>query len=116
MNYWYLIILFLCPLAGTSKEYPEEYSSLLTDKLLHELEKRLMDYSDSDEQGNELYSNSRSDCTFDVGSDTIIKTKVSLEQGAEFLDSPSASSQEECKSLCCQTDDCNLAVFKEKVI
>lgn len=98
------------------KEFTEEFASLFNDDLLHELEKRLMDYSSD----NGRASQSNEQCRFGTEANLIIKTKVSLDQGAEFIDSPVISDDEydprqSCMDTCCQTENCNLAVFKEKV-
>ena len=114
-------ILMLVVLACTcfaDKEYPEDFASLFDDKILHELEKRLMDYGD--DNGNSRSDQSNSQCKFATELNLIIKTKVSLDQGAIFIDSPVIDEDESnprstCEERCCNTKDCNLAVFKEKV-
>ena len=92
-----------------------QLSSILDDELLHELQKRLMNYDNSNDRSH--YSDSQ--CHFEAESNVIIKTKVSLEQGAEFIDSPAVDGEinprAACEEKCCDTDDCNLAVFKEVV-
>ena len=106
--------LLLCNCFG-DKEYPEDFASILGDDLFLELEKRLMDYSDINQQHS-----SNTKCTFATENNLIIKTKISLDQGAIFIDSPVFGDDEinprlSCRERCCETEDCNLAVFKEKV-
>ena len=111
-----MVLSFLvCSCLG-DKEYSEDFASFLNDELIHELEKRLMDYDNINHE-----SRPNSQCTFASETDLIIKTKVSLDQGAIFIDSPvfdddEANPRLACQERCCQTEDCNLAVFKEKVV
>ena len=107
---------FLVCCCHGDKEYSEDFASFLNDDLIHELEKRLMDYDDINQE-----SQSNSQCTFALETNLIIKTKVSLDQGAIFIDSPvfnddTTNPRSACQERCCQTEDCNLAVFKEKVV
>ena len=112
----FMVLSFLvCSCLG-DKEYSEDFASFLNDELIHELEKRLKDYDDINHE-----SRPNSQCTFALETDLIIKTKVSLDQGAIFIDSPVFDDDETnprlaCQERCCQTEDCNLAVFKEKVV
>ena len=117
MNAFLILVVLACT-CFADKEYAEDFASLLDGKLLHELEKRLMDYSDDDDNSRRNPSNSQ--CKFVSEQNLIIKTKVSLEQGAIFIDSPDIGDDEinpraACEERCCETEDCNLAVFKEKV-
>lgn len=52
---------------------------------------------------------------FDVKSDMIIKTEESKKLGAKFLDSADALSKVECLHLCCETENCDVFVYEEKV-
>lgn len=45
----------------------------------------------------------------------IIRTEESRAMGARFLDHADLGSQEECLRLCCETDECDVFVFEEKV-
>lgn len=45
----------------------------------------------------------------------IIRTEESRTMGARFLDHADLGSQEECLRLCCETDECDVFVFEEKV-
>lgn len=45
----------------------------------------------------------------------IIRTEESRSMGAKFLDHADLGSREECLRLCCETDDCDVFVFEEKV-
>lgn len=47
--------------------------------------------------------------------DMIIRTEESRSMGAKFLDHADLGSREECLRLCCETDDCDVFVFEEKV-
>lgn len=47
--------------------------------------------------------------------DMIIRTEESRAMGAKFLDHADLGSQEECLRLCCETDECDVFVFEEKV-
>lgn len=52
---------------------------------------------------------------FDVKSDMIIKTEESKKLGAKFLESADALSKVECLHLCCETENCDVFVYEEKV-
>lgn len=52
---------------------------------------------------------------FDVKLDMIIRTEESRAMGAKFLDHADLGSREECLRLCCETEDCDVFVFEEKV-
>lgn len=52
---------------------------------------------------------------FDVQRDMIIRTEESRKLGAKFLDHADVGSREECLRLCCETDECEVFVFEEKV-
>lgn len=117
MKVIFIMVVLACT-CFADKEYPEDFASLLDDKILHELEKRLMDYDDDNKNSRSGESNAR--CKFATELNLIIKTKVSLDQGAVFIDSPVIDEDEinprsACEERCCDTKDCNLAVFKEKV-
>ncbi|GAB0098372.1 uncharacterized protein DMENIID0001_140940 [Sergentomyia squamirostris] len=52
---------------------------------------------------------------FDVHSDTIIRTKESLKLKAVFLDESEVGSSQECANFCCDTENCDVFIFEEKV-
>lgn len=52
---------------------------------------------------------------FDVHLNTIIRTEESRSMGAKFLDDADVSSREQCLRLCCETENCDVFVFEEKV-
>ena len=81
----------------------------LTQKLWLEIQKRLQDFDDKDDGLD------TEQCKFQSKDGMIIRTKDSLDAGANFLSSPTVTSREECEEECCESDDCNLAVFKAKV-
>ncbi|XP_069999887.1 uncharacterized protein [Penaeus vannamei] len=51
---------------------------------------------------------------FDVSEKTIIRTQDSQDLGAKFLEESDVGNREDCLSLCCKTQHCNVAVFEEK--
>ncbi|XP_055595695.1 transcription factor SPT20 homolog [Uranotaenia lowii] len=51
---------------------------------------------------------------FDVHQNTIIRTEESRSMGAKFLDDADLSSREQCRRLCCETENCDVFVFEEK--
>lgn len=55
---------------------------------------------------------------FEISDGSIIRTKDSQALGAHYLNETDlgAKSREECLSLCCKVQRCNVAVFEEKVI
>ncbi len=116
------VLAFLLLFVGSSLADREfaELSSLFDDDLIHELEKRLMDYEDSDSGRPYSHRPTNAKCKFDVQPDLIIQTKVSQEQGAVFIDSPNVANvrngRQLCQQKCCDTENCNLAVFKEDVV
>lgn len=52
---------------------------------------------------------------FNVHKDKIIRTQDSQTMGAKYLNEIDLGSREECLRLCCETDDCDVFVFEEKV-
>lgn len=52
---------------------------------------------------------------FNVHKDKIIRTQDSQKMGAKYLNEIDLGSREECLRLCCETDDCDVFVFEEKV-
>lgn len=52
---------------------------------------------------------------FDVHKDKIIRTQDSRDMGAKYLNEIDLGSREECLRLCCETDNCDVFVFEEKV-
>jgi len=53
--------------------------------------------------------------SFDIRSDTIIRTQDSQALGARFMNETDVTSKDECVRLCCQTSDCNVFIYEEKV-
>uniref|UniRef100_A0A1B0CZD3 Uncharacterized protein n=1 Tax=Phlebotomus papatasi TaxID=29031 RepID=A0A1B0CZD3_PHLPP len=47
--------------------------------------------------------------------DTIIRTKESLKLKAIFLDETEVVNNQECATLCCDTENCDVFIFEEKV-
>lgn len=45
----------------------------------------------------------------------IIKTEESKKLGAKFLESADALTKVECLHLCCETENCDVFVYEEKV-
>lgn len=52
---------------------------------------------------------------FNIQREMIIRTEESRKLGAKFLDYADVGSREECLRLCCETDECDVFVFEEKV-
>lgn len=52
---------------------------------------------------------------FNVHRDKIIRTQDSQNMGAKYLNEIDLGSREECLRLCCETDNCDVFVFEEKV-
>lgn len=52
---------------------------------------------------------------FDIHKDKIIRTQDSRDMGAKYLNEIDLGSREECLRLCCETKDCDVFVFEEKV-
>lgn len=110
-----VVVLFGC-CYGTKERYQDGGSdgdvNRLTEKLWLEIQKRLQDY---DDKSDGLDSNEHDDrCSFNVQDGKIIRTQDSLNSGATFLNSPTVGSRSECQAECCDTNECNLAVFKAK--
>ena len=92
------------------KERIEDGVSYLSDKIWHELQKRLNDinkHSTSAEDSNECHTTNLNN--------TIIMAHASLDNGAEYIPSPSVNSAYECVKACCENEKCNVAVYKFKV-
>ena len=86
----------------------------LADRLISVIEKRLQDY---DRELAVKTPQTSHRCEFKDEPNTIIKTHESLEAGAHFIENiDTISTKEECEQHCCESENCNLAVFKEKVI
>ena len=64
-----------------------------------------------------LCFDSESEClaNFEISPNTIIKYSESEKKGAYFLNEKEIPTYEECLRYCCETDDCNLAVWDKKV-
>ena len=94
----------------------EDATSLLTKRLWTQIRKRLKDYGYSDSDLDDLDKELDGEqCTYNFQNGTIIRTHDSIEAGATFINSQIGISREECTSECCSVDNCNIAVFKEKV-
>lgn len=52
---------------------------------------------------------------FDIHRDKIIRTQDSQKMGAKYLTEFDLGTREECLRLCCETDNCDVFVFEEKV-
>lgn len=52
---------------------------------------------------------------FNVHRDKIIRTQDSQNMGAKYLNEIDLGSRVECLKLCCETEDCDVFVFEEKV-
>ena len=103
--------IFLCCLINIvyTREDVDESIAQLTDQIIYELQKRLHEDPDqvdglADEQ-----------CRRQINNNTIIKADASIENGANFLDIPNVVSFDDCFSQCCNTDDCDTAVYKFRV-
>lgn len=53
---------------------------------------------------------------FAVHKDKIIRTQDSRQMGAKYLNEIDLDTREECLRLCCETDNCDVFVYEEKVI
>lgn len=53
---------------------------------------------------------------FDIHTDKIIRTQDSRDMGAKYLNEIDLGSREECLRLCCETENCDVFVFEEKVV
>lgn len=62
-----------------------------------------------------ISDSSGNSCTYRQNSSLIIRSKKSLENGAAFLKSATHLSSEDCATKCCYTQNCNLAVYEDKV-
>lgn len=52
---------------------------------------------------------------FNVHRDKIIRTQDSQNMGAKYLNEIDLGTREECLRLCCETENCDVFVFEEKV-
>jgi hypothetical protein len=52
---------------------------------------------------------------FDIRTSTIIRTEESKAMGAKFINDDDVSSVNACMKLCCETNECDVFVFEEKV-
>ena len=119
-----LVVLVFCCVSSADKEITEEYAGTLTDKLINEIEKRLMEWDGLQSDGLED-EQSQPSCNFYDQENYIIRTQDSLAAGAKFLKSLNGEgvTKTACQSACCDymgEDDeqstCNLAVYKSKVL
>lgn len=53
--------------------------------------------------------------SFDIYKDKIIRTQDSQGLGAKYLNEVDLDSRQECLRLCCETDECDVFIFEEKV-
>jgi len=94
--------LLLCSCSLADKEYYDEDTfAQLTADLMREIRKRI---SEDSSTSRDLVSDSLAECRQDYGLTTsvnvIIKTRDSLEKGAEFMVSPEVATRDECIQLC----------------
>lgn len=52
---------------------------------------------------------------FNIHRDKIIRTQDSTSMGAKYLTEFDLGTREECLRLCCETENCDVFVFEEKV-
>lgn len=52
---------------------------------------------------------------FDIHRDKIIRTQDSRNMGAKYLTEIDLGTRGECLRLCCETENCDVFVFEEKV-
>lgn len=52
---------------------------------------------------------------FDIHKDKIIRTQDSRAMGAKYLNEIDLDSRVECLRLCCETENCDVFVYEEKV-
>lgn len=52
---------------------------------------------------------------FDIHSSTIIRTEESKAMGAKFLQDDDIGSADACLKLCCETNECDVFIYEEKV-
>lgn len=52
---------------------------------------------------------------FDIHKDKIIRTQDSRAMGAKYLNEIDLDSRVECLKLCCETENCDVFVYEEKV-
>lgn len=52
---------------------------------------------------------------FDIHSSTIIRTEESKAMGAQFLNDYDVASAGACLKMCCETSECDVFIFEEKV-
>lgn len=52
---------------------------------------------------------------FDIHSSTIIRTEESKAMGAKFLNDDDVVSADACMKLCCETNECDVFIYEEKV-
>lgn len=53
---------------------------------------------------------------FAVHKDKIIRTQDSRAMGAKYLNEVDLDTREECLRLCCETENCDVFVYEEKVM
>ena len=63
-----------------------------------------------------LSDTSGNSCNYRENSSMIIKSKTSLDKGAFYLKNAFGLSAKECVEKCCYTQNCNLAVYEDKVL
>lgn len=52
---------------------------------------------------------------FDIHKDKIIRTADSQKMGAKYLNAIDLGSRKECLRLCCETENCDVFVYEDKV-
>ena len=119
-----IVLLFFFCLVYCKKESVSDLYDMLNDpRILSEIEKRLKlldedseQYSDEQIGCDDKSGTIGAECHFTASSDLIIKTNESLQRGAEFLDEiDNVSCPKECTEYCCKNENCDTAVYQDKV-
>lgn len=78
-----------------------------TNKVFEHYEKQVIKRHDSDIQT----------CldSFDIHQDKIIRTQDSRDMGAKYINERDVPTRGDCLKLCCETENCDVFVFEEKV-
>ena len=112
----FLLLILAISSGFALEEVNEENLGQLTKELFIEIEKRLKDDPDIlDALTDDLISSLSQDCRENRKNNTIIDVKDSLENGAEFLGTPDIINLDDCLAKCCDSEECNTAVFKRRV-
>ena len=111
-----LVLCLAISLTLASEEVIEDNIDAITKELFIEIEKRLKDDPDIlDALADDLISSLSQECQKNRANNTIINVKESLENGATFIGTPEIISLDDCQSQCCDSDDCDTAVYKSRV-